>query len=261
MTEAEAIPRSPGQSGLITMPNQESPSTIPTANIATTGVNPTVETAPKSLEEQLVEKDKIIEELTQKFAEAKADAAAEKARADKAEQVAEQAKARADEAEQRSLIDPLTGCRSRYAWEDLQKHFDISRGENAAILMIDLNGFKEINDSLGHLFGDEHLKKVVSYFNEHFERRGDKVYRYGGDEFAIVCNYPEDKNKFEDFIKTLFNHNQLSQEGLDFSYGIAYTDTQTDKTILDTINRADKTMSEEKASWKAQHPELYPARK
>ena len=84
--------------------------------------------------------------------------------------------------------------------------------------------------------------------------------RYGGDEFAIVCNYPEDKDKFEDFIKALFDHNQLSQEGLDFSYGVAYTNPQTDKTILDTISRADKTMSEEKASWKAKNPGKYPYR-
>ncbi len=177
-----------------------------------------------------------------------------------ANQRADQEKQRADEAEQRSLIDPLTGCRSRYAWEDFKEHFDISRGERASIIMIDLNGFKEINDSLGHLTGDDHLKKVTSYFNEHFERRGDKVYRYGGDEFAIVCNYPDDKNKFEDFVKALFNHDRLSQEGLDFSYGIAYTNPKTDKSILDTVNRADKIMSKEKATWKVQHPGKYNAR-
>jgi GGDEF domain-containing protein len=219
MTEANiGRPDQPGPTLII--PNQEGSST-------TTEERPTTETDTKSLEERLAEKDRTIEDLTRQLAEARADVATANTRADEAEQVVEQArqeaneaKARANEAEQRSLIDPLTGCRSRYAWEDLQKHFDISRGENAAILMIDLNGFKEINDSLGHLFGDEHLKKVASYFNENFERRGDKVYRYGGDEFSIVCNYPEDKNKFEDFVKTLFNHNQLSREGLDFSYGM-----------------------------------------
>lgn len=78
-------------------------------------------------------------------------------------------------------IDPLTGAYNRrYFDEQLSK-----LGSESALAIIDLDKFKQINDTYGHLVGDEVLKEVVATFKANV-RPADAVIRYGGDEFVIV---------------------------------------------------------------------------
>jgi diguanylate cyclase (GGDEF)-like protein/PAS domain S-box-containing protein len=84
--------------------------------------------------------------------------------------------------------DSLTGVRNRRQFEhDLA--FQINRcqryGEQAAMLMIDLDGFKEVNDTYGHRAGDEVLKAVANAIRKRL-RSTDTVARLGGDEFAVL---------------------------------------------------------------------------
>ena len=65
---------------------------------------------------------------------------------------------------------------------ELQK---VSRGEQFALLYIDIDEFKSVNDSLGHLVGDELLKAVAASLRR-YAQKSDFVARLGGDEFAIV---------------------------------------------------------------------------
>jgi len=84
--------------------------------------------------------------------------------------------------------DPLTGLANRIL---LREHLDralvrIRRtGESLAVLFIDLDGFKSINDTLGHSVGDSLLKQIAGRFRETI-RESDEIARLGGDEFAIV---------------------------------------------------------------------------
>jgi diguanylate cyclase (GGDEF)-like protein len=84
--------------------------------------------------------------------------------------------------------DSLTGLANRLL---LRKHLDQAlnggrhAGGPAALLFIDLDGFKSINDTLGHLTGDKLLKCVAARISENV-REVDKVARLGGDEFAVV---------------------------------------------------------------------------
>ena len=90
--------------------------------------------------------------------------------------------------EELALVDPLTGTGNRNFFNIRLSHA-ISRagrqGEQIGLLYLDLNRFKEINDSLGHSAGDEVLYEVAQRLKA-TARDSDTVARLGGDEFAII---------------------------------------------------------------------------
>lgn len=84
--------------------------------------------------------------------------------------------------------DPLTGLHNRRQFNELL-HYEIGRSERHkhefSILMLDLDDFKDINDSYGHPTGDSALCAIATVLLEH-TRNGDLCARIGGDEFAII---------------------------------------------------------------------------
>lgn len=83
--------------------------------------------------------------------------------------------------------DPLTGLLDRGGFEavladTLQR---CGRGDSAALLLIDLDGFKRFNDLYGHTMGDQLLKAIGLRLDEAL-RDGDRAARFGGDEFAVI---------------------------------------------------------------------------
>lgn len=88
-----------------------------------------------------------------------------------------------------SQRDPLTQLYNRrYLLERIEQELGrVRRGQPAALLMIDLDRFKAVNDSLGHLRGDELLDRVGSAISRS-TREVDVVSRYGGDEFAVLLS-------------------------------------------------------------------------
>jgi diguanylate cyclase (GGDEF)-like protein len=82
--------------------------------------------------------------------------------------------------------DPLTGLGNRAMFERLIKAPLLSQAaEDAAIMIIDLDDFKRINDTLGHPIGDKLLKLVAKRFRKVF-RKDDTLIRLGGDEFIVL---------------------------------------------------------------------------
>jgi diguanylate cyclase (GGDEF)-like protein/PAS domain S-box-containing protein len=89
--------------------------------------------------------------------------------------------------------DPLTGLRNRRLFEhDLRLQVARSHryGELAALMVIDLDAFKEVNDSYGHKVGDDTLKAVARALTRRL-RESDLVARLGGDEFAVLLPHIE----------------------------------------------------------------------
>lgn len=96
--------------------------------------------------------------------------------------------AKLDLARRSAMIDALTRVWNRRAAEDLLT-FAVEQAERddtgLALVMIDVDRFKEINDSAGHQVGDQVLRKVAATLVSNV-RDGDSVCRYGGDEFLII---------------------------------------------------------------------------
>jgi diguanylate cyclase (GGDEF)-like protein len=90
--------------------------------------------------------------------------------------------------ERLAATDGLTGLPNRRAF-DAQLGSEIARAERLGyaltLSLIDLDGFKALNDSVGHLAGDDALRRVARALTEAV-RRTDIVARYGGDEFAVI---------------------------------------------------------------------------
>ncbi|PCI54824.1 MAG: histidine kinase [Gammaproteobacteria bacterium] len=90
--------------------------------------------------------------------------------------------------EQLALTDSLTGLDNRYSlMKSLEHSLLRQHRENftLAFLMLDLDGFKQINDSYGHPTGDILLKKVAEKLKNNF-RKSDVIARVGGDEFSVI---------------------------------------------------------------------------
>ena len=89
---------------------------------------------------------------------------------------------------EQALLDPLTGlCNRRYFTDAMGRRFLSARrdGLSAAVLLIDLDGFKQVNDTRGHPVGDALLRQVADRLRL-CVGEDDRVMRLGGDEFAIV---------------------------------------------------------------------------
>jgi diguanylate cyclase (GGDEF)-like protein/PAS domain S-box-containing protein len=144
--------------------------------------------------------------------------------------------------------DPLTGLHNRRLFENrLAAQVGRSRryGEEAAVLVIDLDGFKQVNDTYGHKAGDDLLKLVATELQRRL-RGTDLVARLGGDEFAVLlphidreaaCSVAED-------IRRVIADCRLSvagkQVGVSTSIGVAAFDQEvgSDESVLMEADRA-----------------------
>lgn len=96
-----------------------------------------------------------------------------------------------------TTIDAVTGIRNRqYFDEVLDQEWRRAQRQSypISLLVVDIDHFKNVNDTYGHLAGDECLKAVASEIDSLFNRPSDVVARYGGEEFVIVLPYANEEN-------------------------------------------------------------------
>ena len=154
-----------------------------------------------------------------------------------------------NELEEMALTDSLTGLHNRRQFFRLAtQEFERARRYHSpfSLLMIDLDGFKQVNDTYGHLVGDWALQEISKTFLE-ILRKSDLVFRYGGDEFAVLM--PETGlEKGIQVCKRLGKAvGELSIEGLEevpitLSQGLALFDGYEDVTLEQLLSDADRAL-------------------
>jgi diguanylate cyclase (GGDEF)-like protein/PAS domain S-box-containing protein len=158
-----------------------------------------------------------------------------------------------DELRNISLTDELTGLYNRrgfYALVEQELKMANRLGQGIYILYADLDRFKAINDTFGHIEGDNVLRDTARILQVTF-RNSDIVARLGGDEFAVVPIGTKGDNVdtvVERLQKNLDLHN--SGEGMKYtisvSVGLAYYDPEAPSSIDELLARADKCMYDNK---------------
>jgi diguanylate cyclase (GGDEF)-like protein/PAS domain S-box-containing protein len=155
-----------------------------------------------------------------------------------------------EELRHRATVDELTGCQNRAAiMRALEANIASGqRRAERAVLFIDLDGFKQVNDEHGHAAGDELLRRVAERLRSAV-RDGDIVGRIGGDEFLIVCpeiGGHEPAVRLAQRIAELLRRDvALSTGGRQASIGVAWSSgEQVGAEAL--IARADRAMYESK---------------
>ncbi|MEJ2203539.1 MAG: diguanylate cyclase [Gemmatimonadota bacterium] len=152
-----------------------------------------------------------------------------------------------------SLIDDLTGLYNRRGFADLgEQYLKLARrtARGVAMVFVDLDRFKTINDSLGHHVGDRALQKTADILKATF-RRSDIVARLGGDEFAVLALEAsgESAEALVDRLRERFREfNETSREPyrISVSIGMCRLDVDVMARLEDLLAEADRAMYEEK---------------
>ena len=145
-------------------------------------------------------------------------------------------------------LDPLTGIsnRKKLLQQLLYRLQNIKPDEKLYFLFIDVDKFKRINDSYGHVEGDRVLTDIALLLTRHTTGTDSCVGRYGGDEFAVIFTL---KKTMSDDICARFNEclhdNDITAGGEHkVTLSIGCTECTQSDSIKDIIARADKEMHE-----------------
>lgn len=165
-----------------------------------------------------------------------------------------QAERRAAELGEQAITDPLTRTRNRrgitIAVLEAMAHAE-RYSHPLSVAMIDIDHFKEVNDSYGHKAGDRVLEGVASILVEHL-RMPDKVGRYGGEEFLLVL--PEtgldQTHKIAERIRAAVSRSEfdIGEQKVKLTISIGATLFEKAEDLEQLLSRADQALYEAKQS-------------
>ena len=149
--------------------------------------------------------------------------------------------------------DALTGALNKYSF--LEKENEINsiistQNYNFSIVLFDINGLKAINDTYGHLAGDEFIKEAYRMISTTFPT--SLIFRVGGDEFVVIMDNDiniNSKQYIANFDK--INNEHLKNGSVSMAYGYSEYDKKNDTYLSDVLDKADKIMYTHKQNIKS----------
>lgn len=163
-----------------------------------------------------------------------------------------------DDARRRAVTDSLTGASNRRAFfEEAEREFKKSRryGRPLTLIMIDLDNFKRINDTFGHLAGDRILKAVAAEIGKILRvDSSDRICRYGGEEFLVMLAETGPRaaaaaaERLRRRVAELRMETESGPASVTISLGVAGFQGGPGLTLERLISQADDAMYEAKAA-------------
>ena len=158
-----------------------------------------------------------------------------------------------DTAKELAYTDSLTGVKNKHAYVEFEASIDnlIHDGklDEFSLFIFDLNDLKKINDNFGHEVGDNYIIKSVNLIKKYFPNID--IYRYGGDEFILIVQNEEYKNRFET-LKEFNEEIDKNVGGNEPIIAVGFSDyiKEKDNTLQAVFNRADDRMYSRKRKLK-----------
>ena len=141
-----------------------------------------------------------------------------------------------------SMTDALTGIRNRMA---LRRDYDSYQDHEVTVMMLDINDFKQKNDTYGHDEGDRVLVETGKLLSETFGE--DHCYRYGGDEFLVIV--PDvSETEFSEKLESMRQKGSvlMGDSKVSFAAGYVHELLKDPDMLRELISKADERMYEEK---------------
>ena len=143
------------------------------------------------------------------------------------------------------FTDALTGAYNREMLNTILN--ELNKESNYYILMLDIDEFKKINDTYGHIEGDRALKHFSLLLKNTLKPYNASIVRYGGDEFLIIIKI-DDEAIINDIINNIHDNLKLSKNDLGFNYSssIGYSKINNDLSNEENIALADEMLYKNK---------------
>lgn len=150
--------------------------------------------------------------------------------------------------------DPLTGLLSRFSYMEAMSAYKNNIPEDLAVYMIDINGLKLVNDTIGHEAGDELICGVANCITYTLDE-SSKAYRIGGDEFVIISN--QNREMIEQFIikfkDAISKWSGNKVKSLNVSIGYVLAKENPGLSIEELVKEADQKMYDQKKEFYKDH--------
>jgi diguanylate cyclase (GGDEF)-like protein len=150
-----------------------------------------------------------------------------------------------NEARAAAYTDPLTGVKSKAAYAERERYFEESvadgDAENFAVVVCDINGLKQVNDSMGHKAGDKLIKDACRMICELFKH--SPVFRVGGDEFVVILTGQDFERRLEimEDMNRRVEYNKRNYQVV-IAAGMSEYVPDADKNYHEVFERADALM-------------------
>lgn len=147
------------------------------------------------------------------------------------------------QAQSEASVDALTGVKNKHAYLEVEalmdRHISEHRQSPFAIVMLDVNDLKIINDTYGHQAGDQYLHDACAIICETFDH--SPVFRVGGDEFAVISQ-GRDYDRISQLVGRMSDYNEKAARtgGIVIACGMARF--EDDKCVATVFERADHSM-------------------